>query len=622
MSKSDKKEIEFPNSQTPLNIDEVIKRYIGPVGLWQILVLFFIYFGFPPPIFVGVFLLTRPKHRCMLDAAIEGNFTTFDSAARFVGPWWPEGLDAPSDDDPLKNKYGCFRYSIVGNDTSPLIACDRGFVYEDKPGQYPDTITKTWDLICDRSWYIPFSTTVYMLGMMFGFLCGGAIGGVYGRRFTIIVMSFIFVTSANLTSLSYDYTMYSILRGIMAFSVTSRVSCSTVLMTELTLASYRSMFVSIANLLTGLVLKTIVILLAYLIPMWRWFNFSAMSWSFVSIFMIFVIPESPRWLLSQNRPKEARMVLYRAYRINRIFRKQTQEEQKETEDFFSEEIKTYQKFIHEQSFLNRLMSKMGIFRGEQFDKLNEDKKRQHAHRIVIDGTLKMFGSKELAKKTLLCILMFFLQVTVYFGLTFYARVMKDSIYLLVLYNALQTIPSQVLNFFLYRCFQSRKKPLMALYTINFVTLAALSFYLIYFRLDSSAATVVVVSLALILMQAAIAMLYVLIPELFTSDLRTQGLGVSSGLGRIGGLICDFINELDLVLVNGSALAIYAVINLLQVLLIGVFLKDTTGNSMKDFSSKLNLNEKCKNEIDHSAEVEILNDQFKTLVNPGKETTKF
>ncbi|KAL3320861.1 hypothetical protein Ciccas_000458 [Cichlidogyrus casuarinus] len=561
-----------------VDVEDIIKRHIGPVGLWQLLVMFTVNIGFPPPVFVGVFLLTRPNYRCLLDPANESNFTSFDLAARFAGPWWSEGLQSPSEDDPFKNDYGCFRYSSPGNASSSLIRCDRGFVYQDKPGQYPDTITKTWDLICERSWYIPFSNTIYMLGMMTGFLFGGAIGGVYGRRSTIILMGFCFMIAANITSLSYNYPMYSVLRGIVAFSVTSRISCTAVLMSELTLATHRSLFISISNLISGAFLKAMIVALAYCIPYWRWFNFSTMGCSILSMSVIFFVPESPSWLLSQSRQKEARMVLYRGYRINQLFRNQAEQQRIETEEFFQQEILTYQQFLREESFLRRILSKMGIFPIGKFDQLGE-RKRQHVHRIVMTAYLEMFSKKEQAKKTFLCVLLFSLQVTVSFGLTFYARVMRTSIYLLVLYSAFNTIPGQVLNFLLYRYFKSRKKPLMAIYFLNCVALATLAFCLIEFQLDYTGITTIIINVSLILMQAALSMMFVLIPEMFTPDLRTQGFGVSSGLGRMGGLICDFINELDLFFGHGVAVIVYAAINLLQLLIVGFFLKDKREHSL-------------------------------------------
>lgn len=39
--------------------------------------------------------------------------------------------------------------------------------------QYLSTIMAEWDLVCDNSWKPPISTSVYIFGMMVGFMSGG-----------------------------------------------------------------------------------------------------------------------------------------------------------------------------------------------------------------------------------------------------------------------------------------------------------------------------------------------------------------------------------------------------------------------------------------------------------------
>lgn len=153
-----------------------------------------------------------------------------------------------------------------------------------------------------------------LLGAIFGTATSGMIGDKYGRKKTIIVSAFIFAIGGIITALAPDPIILCIGRVFLGVAVGVASCVAPLYISESAPDRMRGALVFLFQLAI-----TLGILAAYLVDYalvdvahgWRWMlGLSAVPATILWLGM-FSMPESPRWLVSQNRMEEAKSVLGR-----------------------------------------------------------------------------------------------------------------------------------------------------------------------------------------------------------------------------------------------------------------------------------------------------------------------
>ncbi|CAG5109184.1 Similar to CarT: Carcinine transporter (Drosophila melanogaster), partial [Cotesia congregata] len=182
----------------------------------------------------------------------------------------------------------------------PVTKCIYGWSYDKR--DYDSTLVTELDLVCDNSWLPSTSTTFFYVGSLFGNVVFGWIADKWGRRTAFFAILFLEVIFSIATSFSPNYVVYTALR--------------TVNVLELMGPRYRTF----AGMVICMFFATAMCLLALLGYLLRnWFALSlATSVPFILLFSYWwIIPESPRWLLSKNRIDEAEVIVQQMARINK-----------------------------------------------------------------------------------------------------------------------------------------------------------------------------------------------------------------------------------------------------------------------------------------------------------------
>ncbi|KAM7537378.1 hypothetical protein Aperf_G00000068915 [Anoplocephala perfoliata] len=562
-----------PETPKHVNVDEVLEKIAGPRGLWQTAFLLVICTSMSLPVLFPVFANAVPRYRCALDEAGEAflaemmvsefggesRHLTFDEAARLVGPWFPNNDNITIN----QHQYGCSRFKggFNLNKTAPTDvsteSCTNGYVYEPLETQYPSTIVAEWDLVCENSWKAPFSTTIYMAGMLVGFLAGGFLSGRLGRKKAIYLATILECASGISVTFAPSYETYVFFRFMLAASCTIKVASTSVIIVEITTASYRSIFSAVSSFAFQCLYRSLHALLAMCIQKWRYFHLAIMTPGFLGLFTFLWIPESPRWLVSQNKDKEALKVLYKAYKINSIIKGG----HRMTEEEFLQKA-GYPNGFEEPSKLKKEFSFRGCLKG------------------IGKGFTAPYQTADFAKRSAICTVLFAGQTCAFFGLLFYTQVIRGSVYYVSMINAVTSIPGTLLSTLLYWKLKSRKKPIIILYGISSLILLIGGLYATIVKPDSEILLIICCNLALVSVGASFNMLFIYTPELFPSSIRSQGFGNATGFGRIGSMLCSFVNELDLQLGHGVPVIIYAGVLLLESLLT-CCLPDTDGENLAD-----------------------------------------
>lgn len=118
------------------------------------------------------------------------------------------------------------------------------------------SIVSEWKLICDQVYKADIGQSITMFGCLIGVIIAGRISDVIGRRYVTIVSQVIAFSLGMLTSLTWTYNQFLLLRFLCGLSIVGGGMSSFVIMTEIIGPSYRGLF-----LILGTTLCTYVVIM-------------------------------------------------------------------------------------------------------------------------------------------------------------------------------------------------------------------------------------------------------------------------------------------------------------------------------------------------------------------------
>lgn len=164
-------------------------------------------------------------------------------------------------------------------------------------------------------WHLTYGHSSIMLlsggvGAVVGGLFFGAWADRFGRRNLVALGGFVFSVGCGATALMPDgaWILFSLCRFIVGFGMAGAVATQNALIVEITPTRYRTYLSSL--MLAPVALGTLLaaIIAAHLLPLIGWRGVAATG-AFpilISVAIMLWVPESPRWLMTQNRFADAR----------------------------------------------------------------------------------------------------------------------------------------------------------------------------------------------------------------------------------------------------------------------------------------------------------------------------
>ncbi|KAL7060137.1 hypothetical protein AAHC03_09274 [Spirometra sp. Aus1] len=570
-----------------LKVDEALAGIVQPAGFWQFFAVILTALSIPGAAIISVFNNSFPKHRCRLEPQVEawllnttitptGTGWNIASIAELFGPKLSHSSSVSACEvytvDRLQNAT-IERLLQYQNQTLALERekCPFGFVYEYDWYQFPGGLVEEWDLVCDRAWEVPFNESIYMLGMLIGFLVGGWFGDRFGRRRVILASGVAEFVIELMICFCVNHTQYIILRILVAICVTTRFSALTVLTTEITTAKYRSLLSAVCGIVNVSLQRVFLAIVALCITNWRWLNASLVVMNSLIFILFFVLPESPKWLIARARYNDAGGVLYQGYRINTRVKNMLSTASNRSpllsqKEFFS--------LIGVPD--SPVKDKSAEAEEEQEDDDDDDdaRCRPSAKRKRRFTVFQLFN-RTMAATTILCTILIAGHITCVFGLAFYSASIRLYTSYVLIINALSSIPGSLLFACLYRYIRFRKRPLLVIYLVTATFLWIASLYTLILQPQNDIALNVLIAVVTMLLATASRMVFVYVPELYNPIYRNRGLGVCAGLARLGVFWFPLINRLDSSVRHGFPLTIYAGIITIQMVVL-CFLRDTNG----------------------------------------------
>ncbi|XP_072034705.1 solute carrier family 22 member 15-like [Amphiura filiformis] len=178
------------------------------------------------------------------------------------------------------------------------------FVYD---SSFTSIVTE-WDLVCEKQQLAELAQSAFMIGNFIGCLICGFLGDKFGRLNTGIVCNLLCVLAQMAGAHAQTYEQYAVNRFFVGFASGGAGLVLATIVLENLRSHWRSVGATLLCVSFALSIS-FTAMWAYRVREWR-----AFLWT-CNIFMlpfclVWFVPKSPRWLLSQGRTQEAEDILF------------------------------------------------------------------------------------------------------------------------------------------------------------------------------------------------------------------------------------------------------------------------------------------------------------------------
>lgn len=308
-----------------MKFDDILKD-VGEFGKYQKVVYFLLCLpSFATGLFMMhlVFVMETPNYRCKIADYPDDTFGVRDPGhQRLVEMTIPR--------DSIGDYEKCSFYSYKTNRTifmynssdlqenftigvnATLQKCSE-WVYE--KSVFKETYTSKHNLVCDDAILVSHSRMIFYLGVLVGDIVFGWSSDRVGRKITICVGLLLLIAAAFAVSWAPEIISFTILEFIIGGTNHGSFLCTNVLGQELVGPSKRKYTGTIQHMFfsIGLVYQTIVY---YFSRDWQISCIVLATSCIIFIPYWWLIPESPRWLISQGRNEEANVILQKMAKVN------------------------------------------------------------------------------------------------------------------------------------------------------------------------------------------------------------------------------------------------------------------------------------------------------------------
>ncbi|XP_037732275.1 organic cation transporter protein [Drosophila subpulchrella] len=441
----------------------------------------------------GVFLLAKPDFRCELP--YENGSATYELPTHLWNLSFPVGERCAYYDVDYSGEYLNGSQPRTSNETK---SCSR-YVYDQS--KFLNSAVTEWNLVCNRAFLAATSDSIFMLGVLLGSFIFGQMSDKLGRKptfFTSLVLQMIF---GVLAAVSPEYFSYTISRMIVGATTSGVFLVAYVIALEMVGSSYRlfagvamQMFFSVGFMLTAG--------FAYFIHDWRWLQIALTLPGLLFICYYWIIPESARWLLLKGRQEEAFVIIKKAAKENRV------------------------------QIPNQIYDQL-------VDEVAEKKKQDELTANQPAATVfDLLRFPNLRRKTLLIFFDWFVNSGVYYGLSWNTNNLGGNQLVNFMISGAVEIPGYVLLLFTLNRW-GRRSILCGTMMIAGVSLLAT----IFVPSDMNWLIIACAMIGKLAITSSYGTIYIFSAEQFPTVVRNVGLGASSMVARVGGILAPYLKML-------------------------------------------------------------------------------
>ncbi|XP_013114234.1 carcinine transporter [Stomoxys calcitrans] len=405
----------------------------------------------------------------------------------------------------------CYRYAVnwsqllenanisdlKPNDSWPIEKCQQGWEYNTT--EVWSSIVIDYDLVCDKDIYPTIGLAALNVGGPIGVYLFGLLNDRAGRRTSYFTCLATLLLGSLITSISTDFWTWAGSRVIVGLTIPAVYQIPFIISLELVGENYRS-FVTVMTCTFYTSAIMLLSVITYLERDWVKLSYYTSVPFYLYFLYLFIMPESPRWLLMRGRLEEALKILENMARING--------------HEFPPAIKTK---------LEAQISR---------NKLKEKKKQANV------GVSDLCRTPNMRLKTILITLSWFANETVYLGLSYYGPSLGSNQYVSFFLSAVVEIPSYLVCWFLMDCW-GRRWPL----SLSMILGGVACVITVMIPDDAVDETLILYLVSKALLSASFLIIYPFAGELYPTQVRGIGIGVSSYVGGLGLIVIPFVTYL-------------------------------------------------------------------------------
>ncbi|XP_030427487.1 solute carrier family 22 member 4 isoform X3 [Gopherus evgoodei] len=350
-----------------------------------------------------------------------------------------------------------------------------------------------WNLVCEDDWKTPLTTSLFFVGVLIGSFISGQLSDRFGRK------NILFATMAVQTGFSFvqifstSWEMFTVLFLIVGMGQISNYVVAFILGTEILGKSVRIIFCTLGVCTFFAIGYMLLPLFAYFIRDWRMLLLALTVPGVLCVPLWWVIPESPRWLISQGRFKEAEIIIRKAAKTNGI------------------------------------VAPAMLFDSTEMQDMKLQQQQQQKAYI-----LDLFRTRNIAVITVMSLLLWMLTSIGYFGLSLNTPNLHGNAYINCFLSAIIEVPAYVIAWLLLRTLPRRYSISGTLFlgggVILFIQLVPTDLHIL---------SVFLVMLGKFGITSAFSMLYVYTSELYPTIVRNMAVGATSMSSRVGSIIAPY-----------------------------------------------------------------------------------
>lgn len=199
------------------------------------------------------------------------------------------------------------------NQSWPTKECDKGWQFDRT--NYDATSVTRWNMVCKDGQFSSLVLSLIFIGDVIGTPLYGFMSDKWGRKPTFLFMALVLSVSDIGSTLSPDFSLFLILRAVNGACMSTVYSVGYIILLELVNPSMRTRMNGIATTswTMGLCLLPVI---AYFTR--HWVRLSVVTSVTAAGLLLYwkILPESPSWLISQERYEEAAKIMAKISKAN------------------------------------------------------------------------------------------------------------------------------------------------------------------------------------------------------------------------------------------------------------------------------------------------------------------
>lgn len=177
-----------------------------------------------------------------------------------------------------------------------------------------DSLVSRFNLICTESWKIQLANSLMFIGCFFGSGLFGALSDRIGRKIPLFIATAIAAAATLVSVAAPSYWFIAAMRLVAGMGAAGQVQGVVLLCMETTGRSFRGI-AAVPQVVMFCVGEYILVALAVSVPNWRSLTLAAGAICAAALLLYPVVPESARWLMSQQGKEEKAVQILRSISI-------------------------------------------------------------------------------------------------------------------------------------------------------------------------------------------------------------------------------------------------------------------------------------------------------------------